>query len=78
MVSRKSYERPASSAYYHSHKACSSIGDGVIYQVYPYTCSKVMGISGSTRTVQSLYAGPINVFFPNINIYLFYTLFIYL
>ena len=37
-----------------------------------------MGISGSTRTVRSLYVGPINVFFPNINIYLFIFYIIYL
>ena len=27
-----------------------------------------MGISGSTRTVRSLYVGPINVFFQNIKL----------
>ena len=37
-----------------------------------------MGISGSTRTVRSLYVGPINVFFSNINIYLFILYVIYL
>ena len=66
MVSRKSQECPASFAYYHSHKARSGLGDGVIYQACPCTCSDHMGISGSTRTVRSLYVGPINVFFLNI------------
>ena len=31
-------------------------------------CSDHMGISGSTRTVRSLYVGPFNVFFPNIKL----------
>ena len=37
-----------------------------------------MVISGSTRTVRSLYVGRIKVFFPNINIYLFILYIIYL
>ena len=43
-----------------------SIEDRVIYQACP--CSDHMGISGSTRTVQRLYVGPFNVFFPNIKL----------
>ena len=49
----------------------SGLGDGDIYQACPCTCSAHMDISGSTRTVRSLYVGPISVFFPNSNIYSF-------
>ena len=68
VVSIKSLKHPAFSAYYHSRKVRSDLGDGVIYQACPCTCSDHMGISGSTRIVRSLYVGPINVFFPNIKL----------